>query len=311
MAAVAVAGAASAQVTLYGSLDYGYQTSTTETAAGVQTLASSGMVSGGVGNSRWGMKGSEDLGAGLTASFTLEEGITGDTGAATAGFTRAANLSLSGGFGTIGMGVQYLPSFNVIAAADASGTDNQTTSNLLDSRADSTFMYTSPTLGGGFTVKVAMSGDSSEIGVGTATKTQINDYSLGYAAGALSAGVGRYSTQTTTSGTAAAKTSVTSIGAAYDLGIAKLFANKISSTVSGSDTGETNVGVKMPMGASTLYAAWGRNTATSSTSSSDYTLGADYAMSKRTYAYARIAKKQAINAGLITNTTSVGVRHSF
>jgi predicted porin len=104
---------------------------------------------------------------------------------------------------------------------------------------------------------------------------------------------------------------VTSIGAAYDLGIAKLFANKISSTVSGSDTGETNVGVKMPMGAATLYAGWGRNTGTSSVSSSDYVVGADYTMSKRTNAYARMNKRQLVDAGAITNAFSVGLRHQF
>lgn len=60
--------------------------------------------------SRWGMRGSEDLGAGLSAVFTLESGFGADTGASgQAGrlFGRQAFVGLSGNWGTVGLGRQY------------------------------------------------------------------------------------------------------------------------------------------------------------------------------------------------------------
>ncbi len=310
MAAVAVAGAASAQVTLYGILDYGYQTTTTETAAGVQTAATSGMSTGVQSGSRWGMKGSEDLGGGLTASFQLESSITGDTGAST-GFTRTSKVAVDGGFGTFSMGVQYTPSFSLVGATDVTGTDGTTTSQLYNSvRSDSLFMYKTPSISG-VTVTLASSGDNSEGAAGTSTKTAITDVAVNYAAGAMTLGVARASSQATASGVQAAATKQTTIGGTYDMGAAKLYINKMTKTTSAVDTGETNAGVKMPMGAATLYAGWGRNTGTSSVSSSDYVVGADYTMSKRTNAYARMNKRQLVNAGNITNAFSVGLRHQF
>ena len=63
--------------------------------------------SGFTGMSRWGIKGTEDLGNGYRLSFTLEEGFTADDGAVTAGsgaFTRESILRLNGPFGTVAMG---------------------------------------------------------------------------------------------------------------------------------------------------------------------------------------------------------------
>ncbi len=310
MAAVAVTGVASAQATIYGIMDMGYGSTTTESAAGVQSAATSGMQSGFQSGSRWGMKGSEDLGGGLSASFQLESSITADTAAST-GFTRTSKLALSGGFGTVSFGVQYTPSFSLVGATDVTGTDGSATSNLYNSvRSDSLFMYTTPSING-VTVTAASSGDSVETTAGSDTKTAISDVAIRYAAGALTLGIARASTQATAAGVQAAATKQTTIGATYDLGAAKLYINKMTSTTSSVDTGETNVGVKMPMGAATLYAGWGRNTATSSTSSSDYTVGGDYAMSKRTNAYARMYKRQVVNVGAITNGIAIGVRHAF
>ena len=310
LAAVAVTGAASAQVSLYGIMDMGYGSVTQETDAGVQSAMATGMSSGFQSGSRWGMKGSEDLGGGLSASFHLESSITSDTAAST-GFTRTSKLALGGGFGTFSFGRQYTPSFGLIGASDVTGVDGSSTNGLLTGvRADSMFMYTSPSING-LTITAGTSGDAVETTAGSDTKTQINDMAVKYAAGPLMVGMGSFSTQATAAGTAAAKTKQTTIVASYDMGVATLYLNNMSSKTSGVATKETNVGVKMPMGAVTLLAGYGRNTADSSTSSTDYTIGADYAFSKRTNAYARIAKGQAVDAGTITKEVYVGVRHSF
>ena len=81
------AGAASAQtanVTLYGIIDT-YMASErgsagTTGAAAANKVSTTGLVSGGISGSRWGLRGSESLGGGLNAFFNLENGFNVDNG---------------------------------------------------------------------------------------------------------------------------------------------------------------------------------------------------------------------------------------
>jgi predicted porin len=307
---VAVTGVASAQVTMYGVMDQGYGSVTTESDAGVQASKTTGMVSGVQSGSRWGIKGAEDLGGGLTASFQLESAVSVGDGAST-GFTRTSKFALDGSFGTVSMGAQYTPSFSVLGASDVTGVDGSTTASIMDVRADNMFMYTSPRING-IQVVAGMSGNKTDSTSGTTTtESDIKDITVSYAAGPVYVAAGSYAINSTAASVVTAEITIKTIAATYDLGVAKLYFNKLTNSQSSVDNAETNYGVKMPMGAVTLLAGYGKNTADSSTSSTDYTIGADYAFSKRTNAYARIAKGQAVNAGTITKEMYVGVRHSF
>ncbi len=75
----AFAGVASAQssVTLYGIIDMNLQRNDPKAGGAASTT---GVNSGHQSGSRWGVRGSEDLGGGLSAVFTLEGGYSGDTG---------------------------------------------------------------------------------------------------------------------------------------------------------------------------------------------------------------------------------------
>ncbi|MBP8204788.1 MAG: porin [Giesbergeria sp.] len=61
-------------------------------------------------SSRWGIRGTEDLGGGLKLNFVLEQGIAMDTGgistvsASNGGFNRNSFVRLSGAFGEIKLG---------------------------------------------------------------------------------------------------------------------------------------------------------------------------------------------------------------
>lgn len=68
---LATASHAQSSVTLYGIVDVGVEHINNTTAGGGQTREVSGNLSG----SRWGMKGVEDLGGGLSAIFVLENGF--------------------------------------------------------------------------------------------------------------------------------------------------------------------------------------------------------------------------------------------
>ena len=113
MAALAVlslsAGLASAsEVTLYGIVDNGllYKHSRVETN-GVSTKTDSFALESGISSpSRFGIKGSEDLGNGMTVSFKLENGFNADDGSFGDDrlFNRESSLTLSGDFGKLSFG---------------------------------------------------------------------------------------------------------------------------------------------------------------------------------------------------------------
>lgn len=98
MAALLLAGAAQAQqVSIYGRINLTVESQKVGNAGNKTVLANN--------SSRWGLKGSEDLGGGLKAGFQLESGFSADTGAAASTFWgRQAEVNLSGGFGTLRLG---------------------------------------------------------------------------------------------------------------------------------------------------------------------------------------------------------------
>ena len=142
-AMTAFAGAAQAQssVTVYGLLDEGYLggKTTTTTAAGVKTQTNySQMTQNILNTSRLGFKGTEDLGGGSSAFFTVEIGLNPQD-ANTSGVTQPADLmnksmtngggqvdnrqSFVGlkknGIGQFAFGRQYTVIFNEVSKTDA------------------------------------------------------------------------------------------------------------------------------------------------------------------------------------------------
>ena len=112
LAAVAVLGAfagsaIAADVQLYGIVDtgVGYNHVDVDGLGDGQDIDTFQMKSGQASGSRWGLKGTEDLGNGLTVGFILEDGFSSDTGADSAPmFNRESSLFIEGGFGKLAMG---------------------------------------------------------------------------------------------------------------------------------------------------------------------------------------------------------------
>ena len=111
LAAVAVLGAfagsaLAADVQLYGIVDTGLLYSHVDAdKANIDATDSFQMKSGMASGSRFGLKGTEDLGNGLTVGFVLENGFDSDTGADSGVFfDRESSLFLEGGFGKVAFG---------------------------------------------------------------------------------------------------------------------------------------------------------------------------------------------------------------
>ena len=110
LAAVAVLGAfagsaLAADVQLYGIVDTGLAYVHGDADGLGEDFDSFSMESGQGSGSRWGIKGTEDLGNGLTVGFILEDGFNSDDGSESGVmFNRESSIFLQGGFGKIAFG---------------------------------------------------------------------------------------------------------------------------------------------------------------------------------------------------------------
>ncbi|GGX47356.1 porin [Undibacterium squillarum] len=121
-AALAMIGgtaAAQSNVTIYGLLDVNASYNNGGDANGGKQFK---VGSGGMNTSRWGLRGSEDLGNGLKAIMQLEGGIVMDTGAADGDiFGRQANVGLQGDFGKVVVGRSYSTTYDFLISYDPMG----------------------------------------------------------------------------------------------------------------------------------------------------------------------------------------------
>jgi predicted porin len=117
----AISSHAQSSVTLYGIVDagIGYQSSGTSLGKTSGGASSVKMVQGIWAGSRFGFKGSEELGGGTRAIFQLEEGFNAANGAmSTSGmmFSRSAYVGLANrDYGSLTAGRQYAPYYMLLA----------------------------------------------------------------------------------------------------------------------------------------------------------------------------------------------------
>ena len=331
LAALAVVGVVSAQsVTLYGKIDTALVF--TDKAGVSTTTLDSGTLSG----SRWGMKGTEDLGGGLNAVFVLEGGFSSDTaqvGQSTAAlnpriFGRQALVGVSGALGTLTVGRQYTPADQVfgIDAAGAAGVNgggamySTFCSNFanIDSkcagRQDNSINYSLPAMGG-VVGNVMMGLDESST---TSLQPQkLVGLHLGYSAGPLAL---QFGTDTITATNAAKSDTGWLTGVNYNLGAAKVSAIFAGGT-SAADTVDAGwaLGAGIPMGATLIALSYARETSKASGASTEATTTAwggnvIYTLSKRSNVYAAYINKEDISAANVSVKVSVlgvGMRHDF
>jgi predicted porin len=195
---------AQSTVTLYGIVDQGVTyVNNAQTAkvggvlAGGHQLALTDGTATGVSGSRWGLRGSEDLGGGLKALFVLENGFNANSGALAQGgaeFGRQAYVGVSSGFGTVTLGRQYdtlvdfvQPLAVVGQWAGYMGTHPDDVDNLANSNRINNAVKFSTATYRGFSAGAAYSLGGVP---GSITQNQIWSVGAGYAGGAFSFGAG-------------------------------------------------------------------------------------------------------------------------
>lgn len=122
LALIGSVASAQSNLTLYGVVDVAVEHLTNVGAAGQSLTHVPGLT--GSAPSRFGIRGSEDLGGGLRAGFTLESGFGADTGSFNQGnrlFGRQAFVNLSSDWGTVMLGRQYTMLFHSLLGSDILG----------------------------------------------------------------------------------------------------------------------------------------------------------------------------------------------
>ncbi|MEM5342223.1 porin [Paraburkholderia azotifigens] len=158
LALLGAAGAAHAQssVTLYGLIDESIQYVHNADRSNNNLW---NMFSGNLQGSRWGMKGTEDLGGGLKAIFQLESGFDPNTGKSGQGgrlFGRQAYVGLThDAYGTFTAGRQYDPVVDLVQPLTADNyfgstftTPGDVDNNDNSSRTNNAIKYVSPVWSG-------------------------------------------------------------------------------------------------------------------------------------------------------------------
>ena len=285
LAVLATSGAAMAQstFTLYGIAD-----------ASLERIKGNGSVnrltSGGLQGSRFGLKGSEDLGGGLKGVFQIESGfnlddgtgaqsrsttndvkdtagtVTGTTPGSTARlFGRQAYLGLEGSFGAVRLGRQYTPIGNVADMVGTKGYDVLILTKTLSAggayRADNAITYRSPSFSG-FTAEgqYSLNVNGDETNSGTSPKQgRAISFNAIYANGPIRAALGYIALDDVNTTVAdAQKRNELLVVAGYDLGVTNL-TGYMSETEVGTAAVKASSKMKVyglnaafPMGAITL-----------------------------------------------------------
>lgn len=116
---------AQTNLTLYGIVDIAARSQTGFTSTYARAPSDTTTVASGIGaTSRWGIRGTEDLGGGMRAFFNLESGINVDTGMpanAATYFDRASVIGLGGAWGSVTAGRQNTLVADSVGVVDAIG----------------------------------------------------------------------------------------------------------------------------------------------------------------------------------------------
>lgn len=346
--AVAVAAAlptiafAQTNVTLYGIADAGIGMQDKGGTAKSAVVVSSGLQS----TSRFGIRGTEDLGGGLKAVFNFEAGMRVDDGtAAGLNFTRRSVVGLEGGFGTVSLGRDYTPGFTAGGATDVMGyglygnwlgftvvgplNSHGSVYHGIETRASNGVHYISPNMGG-LTVRAMWS--VGERTVAPARGGDIMGLSGVYSAGPITAQA-YYQQLKGINGTSTTNNNQYGLGGGYNFGAFRLVASYAVADPSGSNNKHTgfNVGAGVKLGSGELLVQGiQQKIATGGTEPKSTTLGVAYVqpLSRRTNVYATFGMTRNNSTGNFAlrasdetvapaapgndpRAFSVGVRHTF
>ena len=301
---MALAGAAQAQVTIYGLVDVGLAITTADDIA----KTNPSVKFGGNSTTRVGLKGSTDLGSGVKGNFQLETSGIDIDGKLGGGndvlFGRQAWVGASGAFGEIRAGRQDSVGFQTMIGFDLNGASNTASASgaagidgglLFSALGTRSVQYIAPTMAG---LKIHAGYQSADTSV---PKTVAGGKaSAGLGLTFTSGGLAVAATMTTKNMTGG--NDVSAMAASYDFGVFKAAAN-----YSGSNGSKGSMlGFVAPVGGVNVGVQSARNSSTRATGTEFFV---NKELLKNTTAYADILSKKS--SGVSSNAYAIGVIYVF
>lgn len=317
---------AQSSVQLYGLIGLGLGGSSTSPRNGPSVSEGLKMVDNIDRSSRWGVRGSEDLGNGLTASFRLESSFSPTTGASkTPYFTRASWVALGGSWGTVKLGRMFTVVDDTASLFDMNA--NTASSAYTSSGLVPWYNYDSPIKNAGQIQYLSPTMAGFEFRLGAVFKDSIEDaagdstlwHGAGKARNLLQLGASYKRDKLLLGATLESKGGANnrlaySAGARYDFGVleASLTYNRMALKTLGQGY---SAALALPFGALRVGAQLGYNTAADVAALVDGTskaveLFATYELSKRTVLLANFNRTRFSTFGS-KQVYGAGIRHAF
>lgn len=364
--ALAVTGAAfsaplmaQSNVQIYGIMDLGFsRLSDSDTGyIGAKFKPRNAIDSGNQAASRIGFRGTEDLGNGLSAFFTIEQGLSADTSSSPSS-SRAIFVGLGGDFGRVSLGRHMNSVRKQVTDMDpfqAAGVGNMLNINRQTTWLNNSIQYTSPsfhglTLGGNYSNNVGFEFlgidfglPSDEIAIPKGednVNTRLWNVVANYARGPISAGI---SYERLKNDAVGYKEKRWNLVGAYDFGVARVSATYGTVKNQYFDFLETKgkqwmIAATVPVSEiGTVLVSYNRSKRDvdfgpfdiGSLKGSQWAIGYNHALSKRTNVYATYAQSSAndfaetigyydvgpgsngFESGNFHKGFNVGIRHNF
>lgn len=336
-AALGAAGVcAQSSVTLFGVIDASWQRASQN---GVSATRLNGL--GGNQFSRIGVRGTEDLGGGLSAGFVLDAGLNVDSGAGavtstnnqttgTAGggvtFNRRSTVSvMSKGWGEVRLGRDFVPSYWNLTVFDPFGTAGAGSVNNLAQgaltrvatvqtavRASNSVGYFLPAAGGLYgQAMIAWGENASDAAGGTAKDGRYVGLRLGYQAGPANI-AGSWGKTTLASG----DVTTTNLAGSYQVGPAKvmaqLFRDAKDQTALPSRSNGLLIGAQVNLGPGYVPVSYTRvkNNSATSAAANQIAAGYVYNLSKRSALYGTYSRIQNRNGAALSGGGVTGVANA-
>lgn len=266
-------------------------------------------------NSRFGVRGSEDLGGGMSAFFNLENRYEPDTGAQsdTRFWNGKSIVGIQGNFGRFWMGREYTPLFlNVALVGDPWGftgigaLDSGLAGIGAYSRYDNTVNYQFSASGVTAWFQVAES-DNNGNSAGTATaQKRPTSVALSYANGPLYLGAAFDSRINS-------RDNLWATVGTYDFGVVKLYGTYAAGkTVMGAKHREVALAATAPVGGGQLRVGFDRierTTAPKTALKQQVVVGYHYPLSRRTTIYGDLVQDSKVATSKYAY--ALGLKHAF
>jgi len=308
-AALAASAAVQAETTFYGraALAVTYTDTSVDNDDDLGDFFDDGIWDIRNAGTRWGVKGSQDIGNGLSAIYHIETNIDADSYNGKSQSGRLAWVGLKGGFGAVKIGAQWTPYYNALGATDIFNEANWFSYYQGAFRQNSSILYETPGSISAFKGEVMLVMDGGDSGIDpTNEESGIDIYDIGVSGnfGPAYVGVAYRDNEVDNSDS-------WGITGSFDFAGASIAALYEDWDAGSDNDGQTYyITGQYTIGNNILKAGWGSLDPDNGSSLDEWAIGWQHNLNKRTRVWVEYQDADLTGA-VDEKLLSIGLRHDF